>query len=104
MQLASYLTSLHLAPGPLPAGGQWCPAPHLKYVPPFHVNPLVVTYILHSILKMWPPSDFWPPLLLNPGDRPVWPTEQFEFESPALEYYPHAQNNTNPLMWTMKLS
>ena len=57
-------------------GDQWCPAPHLKSVPPhFAFGPPVVTYIQYCILKrgppFWfltPPSGFWPPLLLNPGD------------------------------------
>jgi len=50
--------------------------PHLKSVPPhFTFGPLVATYIHYCIFKMWPlfwflapPSGFWPPLLLNPGD------------------------------------
>jgi len=40
-------------------------------------GPLVAAYIQYSIFKMlppfWllaPPSGFWPPLLLNPGDGP----------------------------------
>jgi len=56
-------------PGSSPAGGQWCPHPHLKSVPPhFTFSPLVATYIQYSILKMCPPllvlappSGFWPP-------------------------------------------
>ena len=44
-------------------GGQWCPAPHLKFVPPhFTFGPLVAAYIQYSILKMCPPtSGFWSP-------------------------------------------
>jgi len=34
--LAYWLTS-----GPSPTGGQWCPAPHLKYITPFNVWPPV---------------------------------------------------------------
>ena len=39
-------------------GDQWCPAPHLKSVPPhFAFGPPVVTYIQYCILKRGPP--FW---------------------------------------------
>ena len=36
-------------------GGQWCPAPRVKSVPP-HVTfgPPVAAYIQYCILKMWP--------------------------------------------------
>jgi len=56
--------------GPSPVGGQWCPAPHLKSVPPrFTFAPPVATYYIHRCnLKIWPPFWFLPPLLLNPGD------------------------------------
>jgi len=34
-------------------GGQWCPAPHLKSVPPYFLfEPLVAIYIQYCILKM----------------------------------------------------
>ena len=45
-----------LRAGPSPAGGQWCPAPHLKSVPPhFTFGSPVATYIQYCILKMFPP-------------------------------------------------
>jgi len=66
--------------GQSPAGGQCCPAPPFEIgAPPFHVWPPVAAYIQYSILKMWPPSGFWPPLLLNPGDGP----EFMEHVAPA---------------------
>ena len=47
--------------------------------PHFPFGPLVAAYIQYSILKMWPPfwflappTGFWPPLLLNPGDGPAY--------------------------------
>jgi len=35
------------------ASGAW--PPHLKYVTPYHVWPLVAPYIQYRILKMWAP-------------------------------------------------
>ena len=59
-------------------GGQWCPPPHLKSMPPpFHVWP--PGCYIHPILyfkNVVPPSGIGPsfcllaPLLLNPGDGP----------------------------------
>jgi len=59
--------------GPSPAGGQWCPAPHLESVRP-HVtfDPSVAAYIQYCIVKMWPPFWFLAPLLLHLSDRPAW--------------------------------
>ena len=65
--------------GPSPAGGQWCPPPPPFEIgtPPFHVWP--TGCCIHPILyfknvpPFWflaPPSGFWLPLLLNPGDEP----------------------------------
>jgi len=52
-------------------GGQWCPAPHFKSVPPhFTFGSPVAAYIQYCILKMRPPFWFLAPLLLNPGDGP----------------------------------
>ena len=48
------------------SGEQWRPAPHFTF------GPTVAAYIQYCILKMCPPpSGFWPPLLLNPGDGPA---------------------------------
>ena len=59
-------------PGPSPAGGPVVPGPPFEIgAPHFAFGPLVATYIQYCVLKMWPPSGFWPPLLLNPGDGPV---------------------------------
>ena len=72
--------------GPSPTGGPVVPAPpHLKSVPPhFTFGPPVAAYIQYCILKMCPPpSGFWPPLLLNPGDGPVTESEQFATENQA---------------------
>jgi len=65
--------------GSSPAGGQWCPAPHLKSVSPIsRMGPPVAAYIQYCIWKMWSPllvfgPSIWflAPLLLNPGDGPV---------------------------------
>ena len=72
--------SLH--PGPSTAGGgQWCPAPPFEIgAPHFTFGPQVAAYIQYCILKTWPSLlvfgplffGFWPPLLLNPGDGPVY--------------------------------
>ena len=46
-------------------GGSVARAPHLKSVPPhFTFGQLVAAYIQYCILKMWPPSGFWPLLLV----------------------------------------
>ena len=47
-------TSDTIVTGPSPAGGQWCPAHHLKSEPPhFTFGPPVAAYIQYCILKMW---------------------------------------------------
>jgi len=47
--------------------------------PHFTFGPPVAAYIQYCILKMWPPSRFCPPLLLHPGDGPVFTTAQIVF-------------------------
>jgi len=52
--------------------------------PHFTFGPLVAAYIQYRILKCAPPSGFWSPLLLNPGDGPVYShcgSRQFEFKA-----------------------
>jgi len=49
---------------------QWCPAPHVKSVPPhFTFGPPVAEYINTVFLKCAPPFWFLAPLI-NPGDGP----------------------------------
>jgi len=78
-------------------GASGARTPHLKSVPPhFTFGPLVAAYIQYCILKMWspllvlaPPSGFWPPLLLNPGDGPA-PT--------AVVWRPHSDSAPGKLL------
>ena len=68
--------SLTFSTGSSPAGGQWCPAPQLKSVPP--IARLAPGCSIHPIqyFKNVPPLGFWPPLLLNPGDGPGSPARR----------------------------
>jgi len=74
--LQSNLQLQNQAQGRRQRGYQWCPPPPFEICTPhFTFGPLVAAYIQYSIFKMWPPfcflappSDFWPPLLLNPGN------------------------------------
>ena len=62
--------------------GQWCPTPPFEIgAPPFHVRPsgCCIHPILYikNVPPFWfmaPPSGFYPPLLLNTGDWPVYCT------------------------------
>jgi len=73
-----------LKAGPSPAGGQWCPAPHLKPVPPhFTFGPLVATYIQYCILKMCPPPSGFSSLLQNPCDGPGWRRKKITTKTPS---------------------
>jgi len=86
--------------GSSPTGGQWCPAPHLKSLPPyFTFGPPVAAYIQYYILKMRPhfcffapPSGFWPPLLLNLGDGPA---TRDEISQPSRPISPRAATGHN---------
>jgi len=86
--------------GSSPAGGQWCPAPHLKSVPPHSTfGPPVAAYIQYCILKMWspfcffaPPSGFWHQLLLNLGDGPA---TSGEILKPSRPISPRAATEKN---------
>jgi len=70
---ASILDIPAIRPGPSPAGGPVVTGPPFEIgSPPFHVWPLIATYIQHCILKMWPPFWFLAPLLLNPGGGPAY--------------------------------
>jgi len=66
-----YVLKLVVAAGPSPAGGQWCPAPHLKFVLPLSC---LAHWLLHAsniVFKNVDPScSFWPPLQRNPGGGP----------------------------------
>ena len=57
-----YVLKLVVAAGPSPAGGQWCPAPHLKFVLPLSC---LAHWLLHAsniVFKNVAPScSFWPP-------------------------------------------
>jgi len=74
-------------------GASCARTPHLKSVTPhFTFGPPVAAYIQYCILKMlppllafgppfWflaPPSGFWPPLQLNPGDGPECDCDEFK--------------------------
>jgi len=48
-------------------GDQWCPAPPFEIgAPHFTFGPPVAAYIHYCILKMCPPSGFWPLLVFGP--------------------------------------
>ena len=53
-------------PGLSPVGGSWCPAPHFMFGPVCCIHPILYLKIVA------PPCGFWPPLLQNPGDGPVY--------------------------------
>ena len=48
------------ASGSSPAGGQWCPAPHLKYVPPISCFALRLLHTSNIAFKNVPPFVFCP--------------------------------------------
>jgi len=56
--------------GTSPAGGQWCPDPRLKFVPPISCFDLRLLDTSNIALKNVPPCGFWSLLLRNPGDGP----------------------------------
>ena len=80
------------------------PAPHLKSVPlHFTFGSPVAAYIQYCILKLWPPSGFWPlflafgpPLLLNPGDGPAGgPQKLINFILKLYLYLPKENKEEN---------
>jgi len=55
----------------MPAGGQWCPAPHLKSVPPVSCLDSRLLHTSNIVFKNCGPLfGFWPHLLRNPGHGP----------------------------------
>jgi len=91
------LKSRAVSPGPSPAGGPVVPGPPIwNLFPPIS---RLASWLLHTsntvFKKCAPPSVFWPPLLLNPGDGPgLHPTHLLTRSNELKQIFPTCRLQT----------
>jgi len=91
------LKSRAASPGPSPAGGPVVPGPPIwNLCPPIS---RLASWLLHTsntvFKKCAPPSVFWPPLLLNPGDGPgLHPTHLLTRSNELKQIFPTCRLQT----------
>jgi len=73
-----YYRTIKTEPSTAPAGGQWCPAPHLTSMPPISfLAPRLLYSSNITFKKCCSPCGLWSPLVRNPGDGFEWKPRRF---------------------------